>query len=67
MAAMGVGIGVIASIVVANLIATQLFGTDPTDLPTFGGMIVQMGGMAGGYLRARSTSRIDLMVALRSE
>lgn len=35
----GIGIGMIASIVVANLIATLLFGTDPTDPPTFGGMI----------------------------
>jgi predicted permease len=65
----GIGVGVVASMVVANLIASLLFGTNPTDPPTFGGMILLLGGVAllAGYLPARRASRINPMVALRNE
>ncbi len=69
MALIGIGVGVIVSMVVARLIASLLFGTNPTDPPTFGGMIVLLGGVAllAGYLPARRASRINPMVALRNE
>jgi predicted permease len=68
LAAIGIAVGVIASMVVANLISSMLFGTDPTDPLTFVGMIVLLGGVAAlaGYLPARRASRINPMVALRN-
>jgi len=69
MASIGIGVGAIASVVVAKLIASLLFGTNPTDPPTFGGMMVLLGGVAllAGYLPARRAPRINPMVALRNE
>jgi ABC-type antimicrobial peptide transport system permease subunit len=65
----GIAVGVVASMIVANLIASLLFGTNPTDPPTFGGMIALLTGVAAlaGYLPARRASRINPMVALRNE
>ena len=40
MAALGISVGAILSIAAAQLIATLLFGTTPTDPPTFGFMLV---------------------------
>jgi ABC-type antimicrobial peptide transport system permease subunit len=53
---------------VANLISSLLFGTEPTDPITFVVMIVLLGGVAAlaGYLPARRASRINPMVALRN-
>ena len=68
LAAIGIGVGVVASMVVANMIASMLFGTDPTDPLTFVGMIVLLAGVAvlAGYIPARRASRINPMVALRN-
>ena len=68
LAAIGIGAGVVVSMVVANLISSMLFGTDPTDPLTFVGMIVLLGGVAvlAGYVPARRASRINPMVALRN-
>lgn len=68
LALLGIGVGVVTSMVVANLIASMLFGTDPTDPLTFVGMIVLLGGVAvlAGYVPARRASRINPMVALRN-
>ncbi len=68
LAAIGIGVGVVTSMVVANLISSMLFGTDPTDPLTFVGMIVLLAGVAvlAGYVPARRTSRINPMVALRN-
>ena len=68
LAAIGIGVGVVVSMVVANLISSMLFGTDPTDPLTFVGMIVLLAGVAvlAGYVPARRASRINPMVALRN-
>jgi len=52
----------------ANLIASMLFGTEPTDPLTFVAMIVLLAGVAvlAGYVPARRASRINPMVALRN-
>lgn len=68
LAAVGIGVGAVVSMVVAKLIASMLFGTTPTDPITFVAMIVLLGGVAtlAGYLPARRASRINPMVALRN-
>ncbi len=69
MAAAGIAVGAVVSIAVANLIASLLFGTTPTDPTTFVAMAVLLGAVAAlaGYLPARRASRINPMVALRNE
>lgn len=68
LAAIGIGVGIFASMLVANLISSLLFGTTPTDPITFVVMIILLGGVAAlaGYLPARRASRINPMVALRN-
>jgi predicted permease len=68
LAFVGIFIGTVASIGVARLITSLLFGTAPTDPLTFVGMLVLLGTVAllAGYLPAQRASRIDPMVALRT-
>jgi predicted permease len=69
LALIGIAVGTVASFAVARGIAALLYGTAPTDLVTFVGMIVLLGTVAliAGYLPARRASRIDPMVALRNQ
>lgn len=64
----GIALGTVVSIGVARLIASLLFGTAPTDPFTFAGMLVLLGTVAllAGYLPAHRASRIDPMLALRT-
>jgi predicted permease len=68
LALIGIAVGVIASLMVARLIASLLFRTTPTDAVTFVGMVVLLVTIAllAGYLPARRASKIDPMVALRT-
>jgi predicted permease len=68
LAAIGIGVGTVVSLVVANLIASMLFGTSPIDPITFLAMICLLGAVAvlAGYIPARRASRINPMVALRN-
>jgi predicted permease len=68
MTAIGIAVGTVASLAVSSLIATLLFGTKPTDPATFGAIILLLAAVAllAGYLPARRASRINPMVALRS-
>ena len=68
MAAAGIAVGTLVSLVLSRVIATLLFGTEPTDPATFGAMILLLGVVAllAGYIPARRASRIDPMVALRN-
>src|SRR5216683_3945001 len=68
LAMIGIGVGVVASAVVANLISSMLFGTEPTDPLTFVAMMVLLAAVAvlAGYVPARRASRINPMVALRN-
>jgi predicted permease len=68
LATIGIALGTVASIVVARWIASLLFGTAPTDPTTITVVILLMGAVAflAGYIPARRASRIDPMIALRT-
>jgi ABC-type antimicrobial peptide transport system permease subunit len=68
LALIGIATGTVASFVVAKGISSLLFLTTPTDPPTFTGMIFLLSIVAfvAGYIPARRASRIDPMIALRS-
>ena len=67
LALLGIAVGIAASLAIAALIASLLFGTNPTDPVTFAGMILLLVAVAfvAGYLPARRASRIDPIIALR--
>ena len=64
----GVALGTIGSLLAAQWIASLLFQTRPTDPATFVGIVLLLGTVAfvAGYLPARRASRINPMVALRT-
>ncbi|WP_216841217.1 ABC transporter permease [Acidobacterium sp. S8] len=64
----GIAVGAVAAFGVGRLIASLLFGTEPTDPLTFAGMVLLLGTVAllAGYIPARRASRIDPMIALRT-
>lgn len=69
MALVGIAVGTIVSLIGSQWISSLLFGTRPTDPIIFAGMVLVLGAVAfiAGYLPARRASRINPMVALRSE
>jgi predicted permease len=68
LAFVGIGVGTAASIGVARLIASLLYGTAPNDPFTFAGMLVLLATVAllAGYIPAYRASRIHPMIALRT-
>jgi predicted permease len=67
MAVAGILLGAVASLVLARLIASLLFGTEATDPVTFVAMaaLLVVVALLAGYLPARRASRIDPLIALR--
>jgi predicted permease len=68
LALVGISIGVLASVAVSRLLSSLLFRTAPTDPLTLFGMVALLGAVAlvAGYLPARKASKIDPMLALRT-
>ncbi len=68
LAAIGIGIGAMASFVATRFIRSLLFGVAPTDFMTFAGMaaVLLLVSAAAGYLPARKASSTDPIEALRS-
>jgi putative ABC transport system permease protein len=66
---LGLAVGVVASLVLTRLLASQLFGVSPTDPATFVGLAVVILGVSvvSSLLPAIRATRIDPMIALRAE
>jgi predicted permease len=65
----GMAIGLAAALAAGRLVASQLFGLEPTDPATIVGALCVMLAVSAtaGYLPARRAARVDPMVALRYE
>jgi ABC-type antimicrobial peptide transport system permease subunit len=69
LAAIGAGIGLVASLAAMRLLSTMLYGVRPTDPLTFAGSsaLVILVALAASWIPARRAASIDPMQALRTE
>jgi putative ABC transport system permease protein len=65
----GIALGLAGAVAGTRLLQTMLFGVAPFDLPTFAAVSLMFGTVAtlASYVPARRATRVDPMVALRSE
>jgi predicted permease len=69
LSAIGIGIGLAASAGVARLLRSLLYSVNPYDVPTFAATLAVLLAAAAlaSFLPARRATRVDPLVALRSE
>jgi putative ABC transport system permease protein len=67
--AIGLTLGIVASLASTRLLRSQLFGVQPADPLAYGAVIVVLGVVAvlACYVPARRAAAVDPMVALRQE
>lgn len=67
--AVGLVIGLLASVGLTRFLASQIWGVSPTDPWTFGvvALLLLAAGLAACYLPARKATQVDPLVALRYE
>lgn len=69
LAAVGIGIGLLASWGLLRVLRSQLYGISPTNLGVTSLAVLVLSGVAflACYLPARRAAKVDPMVALRCE
>jgi predicted permease len=69
MALLGVALGLLGSLAVTRVLSTFLFGIQPTDPLTFGGvaLLLLAAAAAASYIPSRRAATVDPIVALRME
>ena len=69
LACVGVGLGLVAAVMLARFIETMLFTVTGTDLVTFAGaaLVLLLAAAAACLIPARRAGRIDPLIALRTE
>jgi ABC-type antimicrobial peptide transport system permease subunit len=69
MAAVGIVIGVVLSLGLAQYVESQLYGVAPRDMLTLAGAAIVLAAVAftSGWLPARRASRVNPVLALRQE
>jgi ABC-type antimicrobial peptide transport system permease subunit len=67
--AIGITVGLLCAVGASRLLASQLYGVEPTDAVTLSAasMLLATVAVFAGYLPARRASRVDPLVALRYE
>ncbi|HEY9229003.1 MAG TPA: FtsX-like permease family protein, partial [Gemmatimonadaceae bacterium] len=65
----GVGLGLVGAYWLVKLLGALLFGIEPTDAVTFGGVAVVLVGVASlaSYVPARRAARVDPVIAMRAD
>jgi len=69
LAGIGVSVGLIGAVFLTRFIEGLLYGVGTTDLVTYAGIpvLLLVAALAASYIPARRASRVDALVALRSE
>src|SRR6476660_1718283 len=69
LAVVGAAVGLVCALIVSHLMASLLYGVRPTDPFTFAGVALLLVGVAlfACYIPARYATRVDPIVALRTE